>query len=166
MLEGQVKGQRNRGRPHIYLEKDVTYWMEANVWRVRQTAEDRLMTERSFKERSETDKRHNISKYSAVLWNEKSLQRQFRFDCTVHNGFLISNHLSLQQTPYFYIYRYNGHPISGFAKTNNPSLLCKWVGGSRSHSDFVFGKSSQNSSKTVLIFWSRIPCVFCLYMHC
>ena len=25
-----------------------------------------------------------------------------------------------------------------------------------------FGKSSQNSSKPVLIFWSSIPCVFCL----
>ena len=31
---------------------------------------------------------------------------------------------------------------------------------------FFLGKSSQNSSKPVLIFWSRIPCVFCLYMHC
>ena len=27
------------------------------------------------------------------------------------------------------------------------------------------GKSSQNSSKPVLIFWSSIPYVFCLYMH-
>ena len=26
-----------------------------------------------------------------------------------------------------------------------------------------FGKSSQNSPKPVLIFWNRIPCVFCLY---
>ena len=60
------------------------------------------MTGRSFKERSETDKRHNISQYSAVLWNDKSLPRQFPFNCTVHNGFLISNNLSLQQTPYLY----------------------------------------------------------------
>ena len=28
---------------------------------------------------------------------------------------------------------------------------------------FFFGKSSQNSSKPVLIFWSSILCVFCLY---
>ena len=34
-----------------------------------------------------------------------------------------------------------------------------------SHSDFVVvGKSSQNSSKPVLIFWSSIPYVFCLYL--
>ena len=60
------------------------------------------MNARSIKEHSETDKRHKISQYSAVLWNEKSLPRQFRFNCTVHNGFLISNNLSLQQTPYLY----------------------------------------------------------------
>ena len=38
------------------------------------------------------------------------------------------------------------------------------MGGSRSHSEFFFGKSSQNSSKPVLIFWSSIPYVFCLYI--
>ena len=27
-----------------------------------------------------------------------------------------------------------------------------------------FGKSSQNSPKPVLVFWSSIPCVFCLYI--
>ena len=27
-----------------------------------------------------------------------------------------------------------------------------------------FGKSSQNSPKPVLIFWSSIPCVFCLLL--
>ena len=27
----------------------------------------------------------------------------------------------------------------------------------------IFFKSSQNSYKPVLIFWSSIPCVFCLY---
>ena len=56
--------------------------------------------------------------------------------------------------------------IRGFAKkknSKNPSLLWKWVGGSRSHSEFFFGNSSPNTSKTVLIFWSRISCVFCLY---
>ena len=31
---------------------------------------------------------------------------------------------------------------------------------------FFFGKSSQNSPKPVVIFWSSIPCVFCLHMHC
>ena len=30
----------------------------------------------------------------------------------------------------------------------------------------VVGKSSQNSSKPVLIFWSSIPYVFCLYIQC
>ena len=28
---------------------------------------------------------------------------------------------------------------------------------------FFWGKSSQNSPNPVLIFWSSIPCVFCLY---
>ena len=38
------------------------------------------------------------------------------------------------------------------------------MGGSRSHPEFCFfGKLSQNSPKPVLIFWSSIPCVFCLY---
>ena len=33
--------------------------------------------------------------------------------------------------------------------------------GSRSHSELLcFGKSSQNSSKPVQLFWSSIPCVF------
>ena len=42
-----------------------------------------------------------------------------------------------------------------------------WVGGSMSHSEFLCGKSSQNTliSKPVLIFWSSIPCVFCLYIY-
>ena len=35
------------------------------------------------------------------------------------------------------------------------------MGGSRCHSDFFF-KSSQNSPKPVLIFWSNTQCVFCL----
>ena len=54
----------------------------------------------------------------------------------------------------------------GFAKkknSKNPRLLWKWVGGSRSLGIFSFFKSSQNSPKPVLIFWSSIPCVFCLY---
>ena len=46
--------------------------------------------------------------------------------------------------------------------STNPRLLWKWVGGYRSHSEF-FGKSSQNSPKPLLICWSSIPCVFCLY---
>ena len=38
------------------------------------------------------------------------------------------------------------------------------MGGSRSLRIFLFlGKSSRNSPKPVLIFWSSIPCVFCLY---
>ena len=37
------------------------------------------------------------------------------------------------------------------------------MGGSRSHSDFFFGKSSRNTSKPVQIFWSIKPYLFCLY---
>ena len=44
-----MKGQRNRRRPTIYMEKDVKYWMEANVWREGRIAEDRLMYGRSVK---------------------------------------------------------------------------------------------------------------------
>ena len=29
---------------------------------------------------------------------------------------------------------------------------------------FFFGKSSQNSPKPVLICWTSIPCVFCIYI--
>ena len=33
------------------------------------------------------------------------------------------------------------------------------------HSEFFWvGKSYQNSSKPVLIFWSSIPCVFCIML--
>ena len=39
------------------------------------------------------------------------------------------------------------------------------MGGWVSLGIFV-GKSSQNSCKAVLVFWSSIPCVFCLYIHC
>ena len=37
------------------------------------------------------------------------------------------------------------------------------MGGSRSHRDFFFGKSSHNSPKPVLIFWSSIPCILSVY---
>ena len=37
------------------------------------------------------------------------------------------------------------------------------MGGSRSHSDLLLLKLSQNSPKPVLVFWSSIACVFCLY---
>ena len=38
------------------------------------------------------------------------------------------------------------------------------MGGSRCLGIFFLcGKLSQNSPKPVLIFWSSIPCVFCLY---
>ena len=62
--------------------------------------------------------------------------------------------------------------LRGFAKKENIQIIrdyygsgCK--GGSRSHSEFVFVKSSKNNPKPVLIFWSSIglPCVFCLYIH-
>ena len=39
-----------------------------------------------------------------------------------------------------------------------------WVGPGLTRILFCFvGKSSQDSTKPVLIFWSSIPCVFCLY---
>ena len=58
--------------------------------------------------------------------------------------------------------------VRGFAKKKNSEnlgLLWKLVGGSRCHSEFFLGKSSQIAlkAKPVLIFWSSIPCVFCLY---
>ena len=60
-------------------------------------------------------------------------------------------------------YSISGGTLRGFAKnfflSKNPRLLWKWVGRSMSHSDFLFGKSSQNSPKP--IFWS-IPCVLCV----
>ena len=37
--------------------------------------------------------------------------------------------------------------------------------GFRSNSDFVFGKSSQNSPILEFIFWDSIPCVFCVYVR-
>ena len=38
--------------------------------------------------------------------------------------------------------------------------------GEWSHPEFFFfSKSSQNSSKPVLVFWSSIPCVFCLPLY-
>ena len=49
ILEGKVKGQRNRGRPKRYWEKDVEDWMGARVWRVGLTEEDRMMYGRSVK---------------------------------------------------------------------------------------------------------------------
>ena len=63
----------------------------------------------------------------------------------------------------------HGCTVRGFAKnffSKNPRLLWKWVGGSRSHSEFFFvGKSSQNSPKPVLIFRSIgvVYHIFCLY---
>ena len=38
-----------------------------------------------------------------------------------------------------------------------------WVGPGLTRI-FLGGKSSQNSPKSVLIFWSSIPCVFCLHI--
>ena len=51
--------------------------------------------------------------------------------------------------------------LRGFANKNfpkHPRLLWKWVGGSRSHSEFCFVENRPiNSPKPVLIFWSSIP---------
>ena len=55
-----------------------------------------------------------------------------------------------------------------FQKSENTMEVGGWVGGwvQVSLGIFVCGKSSQNSSKPVHIFWSSIPYVFCLYVHC
>ena len=53
----------------------------------------------------------------------------------------------------------------GLCKENNsknPRLLWKWVVSGLTRI-FLCGKSSQNSPKAVLIFWSSTPCVLCLY---
>ena len=49
ILEGKVKGQRNRAMQKISCEKDVEDWMRASVLRVGRTAEDRLIYGRSTK---------------------------------------------------------------------------------------------------------------------
>ena len=49
--------------------------------------------------------------------------------------------------------------------SKNPRLLWKCVGvGPRLTRNFFFGKIISNSPKPVLIFWSSIPCVICLYI--
>ena len=52
------------------------------------------------------------------------------------------------------------HCIRGFAKKKIPKIRNYYGSGLNF---FCFGKSSQNSPKWILIFWSSIPCVFCLY---
>ena len=49
ILEGKVTGQRSRGRPKTYWEKDLEDWVGASAWRVGRTAEDRLTHSRSIK---------------------------------------------------------------------------------------------------------------------
>ena len=55
ILQGKVKGQRNRRRPKRYWEKDVDDWMGASVWRVERTVEDT-----SRQKRPETDNRKSV----------------------------------------------------------------------------------------------------------
>ena len=56
------------------------------------------------------------------------------------------------------------HVVIKEKKEQNLSLLhgSGWVGPGLAR-NFFLGKSSQNSSKPVLIFWSSTPCVLCLY---
>ena len=57
----------------------------------------------------------------------------------------------------------------GLCKEKNsktPRLIWKWVGGSRSHSEFFWGKSYKNSPKPVLIFWSRVFCTLLKVVGC
>ena len=65
------------------------------------------------------------------------------------------------------IFREADHILRGCAK-KNPRILWKWVGGwvQVSFGIVFVGKSSQNISKPVQIFWNSIPHVFCLYIHC
>ena len=49
ILEGKVKGQRNRRKPKRSWEKDVEDRMVASVWQVGRRAEYRLMYGRSVK---------------------------------------------------------------------------------------------------------------------
>ena len=66
----------------------------------------------------------------------------------------------------------NINQLRGFAKKKIQKIRVYygsgWVGPGVTRNFFGGGrgKSSQNSSKPVLIFWSSIPCVFCLYIHC
>ena len=57
--------------------------------------------------------------------------------------------------------------LRGFAKKTKCEITMevgRWVQVSLGIFYF-FGKSSQNSPKPVLIFWSSIPCVSCLYIY-
>ena len=47
--------------------------------------------------------------------------------------------------------------VLGENKFKKSEITMEVGGWSRSHSDFFFGKSFQNSPKPVLIFWSSIP---------
>ena len=53
-------------------------------------------------QRPEADKRHKLSQYSAVLWNEKSLPRQFRVHFT-------EPFLSATNTHCLLLYIYHNH---------------------------------------------------------
>ena len=58
--------------------------------------------------------------------------------------------------------------LRGFAKNCFPKNLVYyesgWVGLGLTR-NFFYRKSSEYSSKPVLIFWSSIPCVFCLHNY-
>ena len=55
--------------------------------------------------------------------------------------------------------------LSGFVKNFFPIITMEEGGWVQVSLWIFFGKSSQNIPKLVLIFWSSIPCVFCLYYH-
>ena len=55
----------------------------------------------------------------------------------------------------------------GFAKKKIPkSEITMEVGGWVQVSLGFFFNIFKKSPKPVLLFWSSIPCVFCLYIHC
>ena len=76
--------------------------------------------------------------------------------------FTHSHHRICLTQIYFYTYT-----VKGFAKKTIPKIRVYygsgWVGPGLTR--IFFFKSSQNSSKPVLIFWSSISCVFCLYIY-
>ena len=60
--------------------------------------------------------------------------------------------------------------LRGFAKKTNSKIRdyygSGWVVGQGVTLNFFGGKSSQNSPKPERKFWSIVPCVLCLYIHC
>ena len=98
----------------------------------------------------------------------ESIHSPARSSLPLGSGTLLSE--TQDQAPPGGTYRHYYNVLRGFAKKKKfrKSDITMEVGAWVQVSlGFLFcGKSSQNSSKQVLIFCSSIPCVFCLYIHC